>query len=344
MTRTTWRNLLGCAMLGAMPTLAAPVSGYAVEGKIHLAGNQGWDLLAVDDSTGRIFLSHGDRIEAVDAATGKLLGTVPGIQGAHGVALAKAAGKGYATSGKDSTVVVFDPGSYAVIARLPAGGAKPDAIAFEPATGRIFIGLAGSDELAVLDASSSKMLGTIPLEGNPEMMAFDGKGMLYTTVEDRSQVVAIDARTLKVVSTWSLAPGEEPTGLAMDSANGRLFAGCGNHLMVVLDASSGAVVAKLPIGEHIDGVAFDAGLKRAYASGGDGTLTVVQEESPSKFRVLETVTTRKGARTIALDAKTHHLYLPTADFGPAPLPTADKPKPRPPVLDGTFTVLDVHPM
>jgi outer membrane protein assembly factor BamB len=327
-----------------MPSLAAPASGYTVEGKIHLAGNQGWDLLAVDDSTGRIFLSHGDRIEVVDAATGKLLGTVPGIQGAHGVALATSVGKGFATSGKDSTVVVFDPGTYAVIERLPAGGAKPDAIAFEPATGRIFVGLAGSDQLAVVDAASSKMLGTISLEGNPEMMAFDGKGMLYVAVEDKSQVVAIDARTLKVVSTWSLAPGKEPTGLAMDASTGRIFAGCANHLMVVLDASSGAVVAKLPIGEHIDGVAFDAGLDRAYASGGDGTLTAVQEESPGKFRVLATVTTKKGARTVALDAKTHHLYLPTADFGPVPPPTADKPKPRPPVLEGTFTVLDVHPM
>jgi DNA-binding beta-propeller fold protein YncE len=323
--------------------VAAKASSYTVENKIHVEGDLGWDLLAVDDSTGTIFLSHGDRVQAVDAKNGKLLGTISGINGAHGVALVPNAGKGFATSGKDSAVVVFDPKTFATIARLPAGGAKPDGIFFEPASGRVFVGLAGSNALAAFDAATSKLVGTVTLEGNPELMAADGKGKLYVNVESKSQIVAIDAKTLKVISTWPLAPGEEPSGLAMDPATKRLFAGCSNHMLVVLDAVSGKVVTHLPVGDHIDGVVFDQGLKRAYASAGDGTLTVIQEEGADHFSVLETVTTKRGAKTVALDAKTHHLYLPTADFGPVPPANADHPKPRPPALPGTFTIVDVSP-
>jgi DNA-binding beta-propeller fold protein YncE len=324
----------------ALPSGAAKTSAYTVDGKIHVEGDLGWDLLTTDDSAGIVYLSHGDRVQAVDVQSGKLLGTISGINGAHGVALVPEAGKGFATSGKDSTVVLFDTKTFATLARLPAGGPKPDAIIYDAASKRVFVGLADGNALGAIDVASSKIVGTVALAGNPELMAVDGKGTLYVAIENKSQVVSIDTRSLKVSATWPLAPGEEPTGLALDPVTNKLFAGCSNHMLVVLDAASGKVVAHLPIGDHIDGVVFDAGLKRVYASGGDGTLTVIQEDG-AKFGVLETVATKKGARTIAIDAKTHHLYLPTADFGPLPAATAEHPKPRAPVLPGTFTVLDV---
>jgi len=334
---------MGIAVLAAMPSWAATATHYKVENKIRVEGDQGWDLLAVDDSSGAVFLTHGDRVQVVDPATGKLLGTVSGIDGAHGVALVPDMGKGFATSGKDSAVVVFDPKTFATLERLHTPGAKPDAIQFDPSSRRVFAGLAGSDELAAFDVATSKLAGTVALPGNPELMVADGKGMLFVNIENKSLVVAIDAKTLKVVSTWPLAPGEEPTGLAIDPVSNRLFAGCHNHLMVVLDATTGKVVAHLPVGDHIDGAAFDPGLKRAYAPGGDGTLTVIQEQGPDKFAVLETVATKKGARTIAIDVKTHHLYLPTADYGPLPAATVAQPHQRPPLVPGTFSLLDVFP-
>jgi DNA-binding beta-propeller fold protein YncE len=335
---------MGIAALAVFPSWAATSPGYKVEDKIRIEGDQGWDLLAVDDSSGAVFLTHGDRVQAVDPGTGKLLGTVTGIDGAHGVALVPDIGKGYATSGKDSAVVVFDLKTFTTLARLHTPGAKPDAIQFDPASRRVFAGLAGSDELAAFDVATSKLAGTVSLPGNPELMAVDGKGMLFVNIENKSEVAAIDAKTLKVVSIWPLAPGEEPTGLAVDPDSKRLFAGCHNHLMVALDATTGKVVASLPVGDHIDGAAFDPVLKRAYAPGGDGTLTVIQEQGPDKFTVLETVDTKKGARTIAIDAKTHHLYLPTADYGPMPAASAAQPHQRPPLLPGTFTLLDVFPV
>lgn len=335
---------MGIAALAVFPSWAATAPGYKVEDKIRIEGDQGWDLLAVDDSSGAVFLTHGDRVQAVDPGTGKLLGTVTGIDGAHGVALVPDIGKGYATSGKDSAVVVFDLKTFTTLARLHTPGAKPDAIQFDPASRRVFAGLAGSDELAAFDVATSKLAGTVSLPGNPELMAVDGKGMLFVNIENKSEVAAIDAKTLKVVSIWPLAPGEEPTGLAVDPDSKRLFAGCHNHLMVALDATTGKVVASLPVGDHIDGAAFDPVLKRAYAPGGDGTLTVIQEQGPDKFTVLETVDTKKGARTIAIDAKTHHLYLPTADYGPMPAASAAQPHQRPPLLPGTFTLLDVFPV
>lgn len=342
--KTTTIASLCVLLLGAARSMADAPSGYAVDDKIRLDGDLGWDLLAVDDSTGRIFLSHGDRIDVADARTGAQVGSVSGLKGAHGVALVPDLNRGFATSGKDSTVVEFDLKTLAVVARIPAGGAKPDAILFDPASRRVFVGLAGSNALSAIDASTSKLVGTVHLDGNPELMAVDGKGKLYVAVENRSQVVTVDARTLSKLSTWPLAPGEEPTGLALDEANGRLFTGCDNHMVVVLDATSGKVITHLPVGDHVDGVAFDPGLGRAYVSAGDGTLTVVQEDGKDSFRVLETVKTRKGAKTLAVDSRTHHVYLPTAQYGPVPAATAESPKPKAPILPGTFVVLDVHPV
>jgi len=306
-----------------------------------MPGEQGWDLLSVEDSTARLYLSHGDRIEVVDLASGKSVGTVAGLKGAHGVVAVPSLGKGFATSGKDSAVVVFDLGTLATVTRLPVGGAKPDAIFRDPATGRLFVGLAGSDALAVVDPVSLKVVGQVKLEGNPELMAADGKGMLYVAVEERSQVTAIDALTLKVKAVWPLGPGKEPTGLAMDSATGHLFAGCANRLLVELDAKDGHRIGTAPIGDRIDGVAFDPKSRRVFASGGDGTLTVLQEGIAIRLHVVETVKTRPGARTLAVDPRSGKIYLPTAEFGPMPTATKEQPKPRPPVVPGSFMLLEV---
>lgn len=259
---------MGIAALAVFPSWAATSPGYKVEDKIRIEGDQGWDLLAVDDSSGAVFLTHGDRVQAVDPGTGKLLGTVTGIDGAHGVALVPDIGKGYATSGKDSAVVVFDLKTFTTLARLHTPGAKPDAIQFDPASRRVFAGLAGSDELAAFDVATSKLAGTVSLPGNPELMAVDGKGMLFVNIENKSEVAAIDAKTLKVVSIWPLAPGEEPTGLAVDPDSKRLFAGCHNHLMVALDATTGKVVASLPVGRPYRRRRLRSGPEARLRSGG----------------------------------------------------------------------------
>jgi YVTN family beta-propeller protein len=333
-------TLLSLALLG-FPAIAQAGSAYAVDSTLHVEGDLGWDLLTVDDSTGNLFLTHGDRIQVVDLGSGKLLGTVSGLKGAHDVTLVGS--RGFATSGKDSSVVVFDRNTYEVLQRFPAGGAKPDAMAYDRDANRIFVGLGGSDALSVIDPATSKIVGKIALPGNPELMVVGDKNRLFVAIESKSQIAVVDTRTLKLTATWSVAPGEEPTGIAFDSASGRIFAGCSNHLVVVLDAKNGKVVAKFPVGDHVDGTAFDPVLQRAYVSAADGTLAVVQEDSTDKFRLLPPVATRKGAKTVALDRKSHHLYLPTASYGPVGAPTTDEHKPKAPILPGTFVVLDVHP-
>jgi YVTN family beta-propeller protein len=230
-----------------------------------------------------------------------------------------------------------------VLARVPVTGRNPDAIVYEPSTRRVFTFNGGSANATVIDAATNKVVGTVALSGKPEAPAVDGKGTVFVNIEDKSTVAAIDAATLKVKAEWPLAPGEEPSGLALDPATRRLFSVCSNKLMIVLDADTGKIVATLPIGERVDGAAFDPGLKRAYSSNGDGTLTVVQEVDKSTFKVLENVATQRGARTLALDVKTHHIYLSTAEFGPTPAPTADRPRPRPTIVPGSFVVLDVAP-
>ena len=223
-------------------------------------------------------------------------------------------------------------------------GTNPDAIVYDPCSQQVFTFNGKSANATVLDARNNQVVDTLPMAGKPEFAVVDGKGKLFVNIEDKSLLCRIDTRTRKVEQTWSIAPGEEPSGLAMDVAGQRLFSVCGNKLMVIVDAQSGKVVSSLPIGDRVDGVAFDPGLKRAYSSNGDGTLTVVQCTGPDQYTVLETVPTQKGARTVVVDALTHHVFLPTAAFGPTPAPTAQTPKPRPAIQPGSFVILDVAPL
>ncbi len=331
--------VLGAALLAADP--APP--GYAVAHRFPVPGDGFWDLVAVDEAGGRVFLTHSVEVQVVDGATGGLLGTIPGTPGVHGIALAPAAGKGFATCGRDSSIVVFDLASLRVVDRIPSTGRNPDAVVFEPVTGRILAFNGGSGNATVIDAATDRVVGTVALAGKPELAVADGRGAVFVNLEDRSMVQKVDAESLLAAPPWPLGPGEGPTGLALDAAHHRLFSACGNRVMVVMNADDGAIVATLPIGDHVDGAVFDPGLERAYAAGGDGTLTVIQETGPGRFRVLETVPTEAGARTVALNAKTHHLYLPAARFGETPAPTADHPRPRPPIVPGSFILLDVAP-
>jgi DNA-binding beta-propeller fold protein YncE len=344
MKRSVWIvYLAACLSVLTVCANAESPASYRVANRIPVTGDGFWDLLAVDDASGRVFLSHSDVVQVVDEKSGKLVGSVTGMHRVHGIAVAPEFNEGFATSGMDSMVVIFDLGTLNVVKKVRVEGANPDAILYDPSTHHVFAFNGHSNNATVIDAPTRGIVGSVALPGKPELGVADGGGTVFVNLEDTSMVAVIDPKALKVTATWPLAPGKEPSGLAIDAGAHRLFSACNNGHMVVLDSESGKVIATLPIGEHVDGAAFDPGLKRAYASCGDGTLTVVQETDPNTFSVLENATTQAGARTIAVDARTHHLFLPTAEFGETPQPTAEHPRPRPTIKPGSFVLLDVAP-
>ena len=320
--------------------LVSAQSGYKVVNQIHLEGDGGWDYLSVDEAAGRLYVSHATMSLVVDLKTGKQIGKISDTNGIHGIAVAPSLNKGFTSNGRDNSVTVFDLKTLEVIEKIQVSGKNPDAILYDAFSGKLFTFNGGSSNASVIDPAQSMEIGTIQLDGKPEFPQSDGKGKIYVNIEDKSEISVINPKTLKVEKSWSIAPGEEPSGLALDNQTHRLFSVCGNKLMVVSDAVAGKVITTLPIGSGCDGVAFDPTLKRAFSSnGGDGTITVVQEENKDSFKVLETISTQKGARTITIDKTTHHLYLSTAEFG-APVEGSR----RPPVKPDTFVVLDVAPV
>jgi YVTN family beta-propeller protein len=276
----------------------------------------------------------------LDADSGNIVGDIPDTAGVHGIALVSELNRGFTSNGRDSTVTVFDIKTLEVLNQIPVGK-NPDAIIYDPASKRIFTFNGASHDATVIDTKSETIVSTIPLDGRPEFAVSNGKGHIYVNMEDKSMVAELDSYRLTVEARWPLAPGEKPTGIAMDRQHRRLFIGCANKLMVVMDADNGHVITTLPIGGGVDATAFDEETSMAFSSNGDGTLTVIHEDSPDKFSVVEDVVTQKGARTMALDPKTHSIYLVTADFGPPPSPTPDKPHPRPSIVPGTFRLLVV---
>jgi DNA-binding beta-propeller fold protein YncE len=330
--------LFGLAAASAV--LAADAPPFTVAHRILLGGEGGWDALTVDAATHRLFVTHATRVQVVDVKTDKVVGEIADTPGPHGVALAPDLGRGFTSNGRDSSVTVFDLKTLAVLGRLKLDARNPDAITYDPVSKRVFAFNGGSASASVIDAAADTLVGTVPLDGKPEFAAADGKGNLYANLEDSSAVVALDTRTLHVLHRWPLAPGEEPSGLALDREHRRLFAGCSNEKLVVLDADKGNVVAVLPIGKSVDGVAFDAARQLVFSSNGDGTLTVIHEDAPDRFTVIQNAATQKGARTLALDETSGTVYLPTAEFGPPPPPTADRPHPRGSVVPGTFVILE----
>jgi len=332
-TCLTMAVLLGLA--GAAQAADA-TKEYAVHGSYSLPGPGRWDLLAVDAARGHVFVSRGDRVEVIDK-DGKLVGTIAGTDGVHGMVIVPALHRGFTTNGKANTLTEFDLDTFARIADIPVGGKSPDDIAWDASTGRLFAFNAKSNEVSVVDPKSGKELSRIGFEGNPELSADDGRGHVFVNIEDKGQLVEIDAASAKVAHTWTLTDCEGPTGLALDARHGRAFSACQNGVLVVTDVSNGKQVARVPIGEGPDGAVFDAAKQTIFVPGGrSGTLTVINENSPDVYEVAQTLTTEKSARTIALDADSHRLYLPAARFGPAPADGG-----RAPMEEGSFHVLAV---
>lgn len=325
---------------GTLPLAAQSAADtvYHVSREIKLGGDGRWDYVTVDTAGHRLFIARQTRVMVVDPESGKLLGEIPGLNGAHGVALAYPARHGFATSGRDSSVTMFDLKTLKVLRRTKAAD-DADAVLYDPASKRVFTFNGDAGSSTAIDPVSGAVVGTVPLGGKPEFGISDGRGRLYVNIEDKAEVVEIDPAHLRVTRRWSLAPCEEPTGLAIDRAHHLLFSGCHNKVMAISDAAAGRKIGEAPIGEGVDAAAFDPGTRLAFASNGDGTLTVVHEDSPTTFHVVSNVSTRRGARTMALDERTHRIYTVTAAFGPTPAPTAEEPRPRPSLVAGTFSLL-----
>src|SRR5271170_5100599 len=320
----------------APAALAAAGPGYKVVSIYKVGGEGGWDYLIADAAARRLYISRGTHVIVLDLDSGKSIGDIADTPGVHGIALAPELGRGFTSNGREGTVSIFDLKTLATSSKVKVGE-NPDAILYDPATKRVFTFNGRSQDSTAIDASSGKVLGTIKLDGKPEFAASDDKGKIFVNIEDKSELVAIDPNKLEVTAKWPLAPCEEPSGLSIDRKNRRLFVGCGNKMMAVVDADSGKVLATPVIGDGVDATTFDAETGLAFAScGADGVLTVVKEESPDKFIVAENVTTQKGARTLALDAKTHNVFVVTAQFGERPPATADNPRPRPAIVPDSF--------
>jgi DNA-binding beta-propeller fold protein YncE len=328
------------ALLISTCAAAAPGFGYKVTKKFPLGGEGGWDYFIYDTEGKRLFISRGTHVVVVDAATGKVTADIPDTPGVHGIALAYELGRGFISNGREGTVSIFDLKTLKVSGKVKAGD-NPDCILYDPASKRVFAFNGRSKDATVINSADGTVVATLPIGGKPEFAAADGKGMVYVNNEDTAEILAIDAKKAEVTAHWKMDGCEGPSGLAMDTKNRRLFAGCDNKVMAVVNADTGKVVATPAIGEGVDACEFDPGTGYAFSSNREGTLTVIHEDSPDKYTVVENVPTQYGARTMALDPTTHTAYVVTSDFGPAPEPTKENPHPRRPSLPNSFVLLVV---
>jgi YVTN family beta-propeller protein len=316
---------------------AHAASGYHVINKLPLGGEGGWDYLTVDSAAHRLYISRGTHVMVIDTVTDKVVGDIPDTPGVHGIALAPELRCGFISNGKANTASIFDIHTLKVIGQVKTGE-NPDAILYEPSTLRVFTFNGKSKDTTIINAVTGKVLEKIALGGKPEFAVTDNKGRVFVNIEDTNEVVELDSNKLTIVKRYSLSSCVEPTGMAIDIEHHRIFSGCHNKVMAVLDVESGKVIATVPIGEDVDANAYDAETGFAFSSNGEGTLTIVRESSRGKFDV-ETIPTQRSARTMALDTKTHKIYLPVAEFAPAPAPTPEVPKPRPIMMKDSFAVL-----
>jgi YVTN family beta-propeller protein len=328
----TLAAVLLTALLGT--AAAAEPQGYHLLKTVPVPGDGGWDYLTVDGAGRRVYISHGTQVEVLDADTYELKGTIADTKGVHGIAVADDVGRGFTSNGRSNTVTVFDLKTLKNLGEVKTGQG-PDAIIYDPATKRVFAFNGRGQSATVIDAAEGKEAGTIKLDGRPEFAAADGAGSVFVNLENKSTLVKLDAKKMTVMDTWPLAPGEEPSALAMDTASKRLFVGCHNKMMVVVDATTGKIVAKEPIGQGVDAATFDPETKLVFFSCGDGTVSVYHEDGPDKYTQVETIKTKPRSKTMALDPKTHKLFLPTAEFKANP----DKPRARPTMVPKTFAVL-----
>jgi DNA-binding beta-propeller fold protein YncE len=318
-------------ILVASCAAVAAAEGYRLQKTIKVPGDVRWDYLIVDETARRVYLSHGNQVDVLDADSGELTGTVVETKGVHGIALAPEFGHGFTSNGQANNVFMFDLKSLKLLREIPTEK-NPDSIIYDPATKRVFAFNGGSASATVIDAADGKAAGKIELGGRPEFAVADGTGTVFVNLEDKDTVLKLDSKKMAVLERWPLAPGKTPTGLAMDLKTRRLFVGCRSKVLVVVNADTGKVVADVPIGERTDATAFDPETEMIYCSNGDGTVNVIHEDGPDKYSAVETIKTKLGSKTMALDRKTKKLFLPSADF--KMMPGA-----RPMAVPGTFAVL-----
>ncbi len=331
------RWLFVFSLLALQPLRAG--ENYKLLQTIPIGGEGGWDCLVVDAKTHRLYVTHATKIVIVDLSTDKIVGEIADTPGVHGFAIAPEMERGFSSNGKEDRVSVVDLKTFKTIAKIETGE-NPDAILYEPTRSEVYVFNARGKSATVIDAKNNKIVATIPLSGNPEFAVADSKsGRVFCNIEDKSEVAVIDIKTHTVTTTWSLAPGEEPTGIAFDATHHRLFVGCHNKLMSILDTDSGKIVTTYPIGAGVDGCAFDDAKQLAFAPCGDGTLTIVKEETLEKFSVAQTLATERGARTMALDPDTHRIYTCTAQIISEPTTPPPGEHRRPNYVPGTFHVL-----
>ena len=324
-----------CSLLvGTISYAADP--GYHVIKKLQLGGEGGWDCLTVDSAARRLYISRSTHVMVVDIDTDKVVGDIADTPGVHGIAIAPELNRGFTSNGRANAVTMFDLKTLKVLGHVKTGE-NPDAILHDPASQRVFTFNGRSKDATVLEAASGEVAGTIALGGKPELAEADGKGKVYVNIEDTNEVVEIDSRKLSLTKRYSLNPCKEPTGMGLDAEHHRVYSGCHNKVMAVLDTEIGRVIATVPIGEGVDGNGFDPKTGLAFSANGDGTLTVVRESSPGTYEGVETVTTQRGSRTMAIDPKTHNIYLPAAQFSPQ----TEGSRSRPTMIKDSFTVLVV---
>jgi len=329
--------LLAIAAAAALP--AAAQKSYQLADRAKLGGEGGWDYLTYEDGANRLFITRGNHVMVVDTKTLKATGDITGLNGTHGVAIAPELGKGYISSGGDSMLVIFDLKTLAVLDKVKVGE-RPDAILYDPSAKRVYTFNAKTQDSTVFDAKAGKVVGTVPLGGKPETGVADGKGNVYVNIEDRSEIVRIDTAKLTVAEHYPMAGCDEPSALAIDTAHRRLFAGCASKVLAVVDPDAGKLVTTVEIGGGVDAGAFNPKSQQIFMScGADGVVTVIHEDSPDKYSVVQNVATAKGARTMALDSAANTVYTVTAQFDPTPPPQGQRRK----ILPDTFELLVVKP-
>jgi len=334
-----YREVVAAAVLSLATVCAA--QNYHVAEHWKVGGQGGWDYLLSDDAAHRLYITHNSRVEVVDTSTGKPVGAITGLKSTHGIALNTDGKTGYISDGAGNAIIVFNRADFSVQATVPAG-TNPDGIAFEPMTKTVWAFNGRSNNISILDTASKTIVATVPLPGKPEFPQADGQGSVFVNIEDKNEILKLDAAGRKAVATWPLTGCESPSGMAIDRAKHRLFSVCDGGKMAVVDYDSGKVLGLAAIGDSPDAAGFDPKHGLAFSSnGGDGTLTIVNSEKPG-FPVLQTVTTEKGARTMALDASTGRVYLVTAQFGPPLPPTDANPHSRRSVVPDSFEIIVVE--
>jgi len=340
--RSIRRSIFGCLVVLVCST--APGNElYHSAGEIPIGGEGGWDILTIDSVANRLYLSHATKVVVVDLNKNAVIGEISDTPGVHAFVAMPEVQRGFSSNGKESKSSAVDLTTWKTTSKIDTGS-NPDAIVFEPRHGEVYVFNHTANTVTVINAKSATVSATIPLGGTPEFAAVDeAAGRVYCNIEDKSEVAVIDADTHKVIAHWPLAPGEGPSGIAFDARHHRLFSGCHNKIMTMLDTETGKIITNVPIGAGVDGCAFDNATQLAFASCGDGTTTIAKEEAPNKLEVVQFLKTERGARTMALDPRTHRIYLPTAQFAPAPSPSPGASPTRPSIVPNTLKLLVYAP-